>query len=155
MWGGPNNFFSIHTEDQGGGVLRRHRRDNFAGLSIPCVLFWSLLLDLVLMCVWQTCVLDIYGNTEQIASRIGSIRDATFNCQIKDDSVFYGTGGNPRLRVRIDCNCPHSASLQPATILAGPASNALSQKVYMSHLRYLHRNNPGNQANSLIYNMSV
>ena len=31
---------------------------------------------------------------------------------------------------------------------AGPASNALSQKVYMSQLRYLHRNNPGNQANS-------
>ena len=34
---------------------------------------------------------------EQIASRIGSIRDATFNCQIKDDSVFYDTGGNPTL----------------------------------------------------------
>ena len=56
-----------------GGVLRRSRHDNFAGLSIPCVLFWSLLLDLVMMWVWQTCVLDIYGNREQIASGIGSI----------------------------------------------------------------------------------
>ena len=26
--------------------------------------------------------------------RIEPIRDATFNCQIKDDSVFYGTGGS-------------------------------------------------------------
>ena len=33
-------------------------------------------------------------NTEQTAFRIDSIRDASFNAQIKNDSVFYGTGGN-------------------------------------------------------------
>ena len=38
---------------------------------------------------------QIYRNTEQIAPHIGLIRDATFSCQIKDDSVFYRTGGNP------------------------------------------------------------
>ena len=42
---------------------------------------------------------DIYGNTEQTVSRIGLIRDATFTCQIKDDSIFYGTGGNPKQKV--------------------------------------------------------
>merc|ERR1712035_263122 len=45
--------------------------------------------------VCDRCVLDIYENTEQIASCIGSIWDAAFNCQLKDDSIFYGTVGNP------------------------------------------------------------
>ena len=43
---------------------------------------------------------DNYGNTEKIYGQLRKygtnfMRDATFNCQIKDDIVFHGTGGNP------------------------------------------------------------
>lgn len=37
--------------------------------------------------------------TEQTAACIGSIRNTTFHSKIRDDSVFYRTGGNPRLRL--------------------------------------------------------
>ena len=36
---------------------------------------------------------DKLGITEQTAFRIGSIRNSTFNSQLRNDSVFQGTGG--------------------------------------------------------------
>ena len=46
-------------------------------------------------------------------SRIGLIQDATFNCQIKDYSIFYGTGGNPSLlyRLAVKLNCSIRANI--------------------------------------------
>ena len=40
---------------------------------------------------------DKLGITEQTAFRIGSIRNSTFNSQLRNDSVFQGTGGKHRL----------------------------------------------------------
>ena len=46
------------------------------------------------------CVTDVHGTnceiTEQTAFRIGSIRNATFNSQLRNKSVFQGTGGKPK-----------------------------------------------------------
>lgn len=33
--------------------------------------------------------------TEQTRSSIGSVRNVAFHCQVRDQSVFYGTSGNP------------------------------------------------------------
>lgn len=40
-----------------------------------------------------------WKHTEQTAFHIGSIRNVTFHCQIKDDCIFYGTGGNPNCTI--------------------------------------------------------
>ena len=42
----------------------------------------------------------ILKNTEQSAFRISSIRNKPFMCQIRNDSVLYGTVGNPIFTIR-------------------------------------------------------
>ena len=76
------------------GSLAGPREDIFC-----CPLFFSR------VCECETDVLsrawDKLGIMEQTAFRIGSIRNSTFNSQLRNDSVFQGTGGKHKCSRRV------------------------------------------------------
>lgn len=100
----------VHTLLSGQNRQQAGRTTEGRGIELQKVLctltfllsvFFCSILFIVVTCSVNACVTDLneaFGkNTEQTAPRIGSTRNATFSCQIRDNSVFYETGGNPRV----------------------------------------------------------
>jgi len=81
------------------GEISIHHTVEFFFFFLP---HHSLQMSSFIVCLTAMCLSWIYTelilkNMKQSAFCISSIRNKTFMCQIREDSVLYGTVGNPSL----------------------------------------------------------